>query len=101
MPELTAGDAERLRAELFDGELTADDAEALVAALIARQERIEAACRRGEAAPEHREELSAIDAYLEVLREEAHIARFVEDALSATLRRRSVLAQAGEELPGG
>lgn len=85
-----------LRAAVFEGELTADDARGLIDALLTRKSQLEAARERGEAAPEHLLELATVDDYLGVLRSEATIAQFVDEALEATFRRYQALAQASE-----
>ncbi len=90
---------EALRAALFEGELTADEARDLHAALVARRDMIRAACEHGTARPEDLAELQQIDQQLQILAEEEVVAEFVEEAFEATVRRQEMLDQAGEIEP--
>ena len=82
--------------QAFDGELRAEDIQALREALQKRMVQLQAAQQRGELVDADWTDASRLSELLSVLREEELIAEFVEDGLTASLRRAEMLKQLGE-----
>ncbi len=88
-------DRELIFEAVCDGELRAEEVRDLRAALAHRISRLRDAQAAGDALPAG-VDLALLDQQLAVLREEEMIAQFVEEGLTAGLRRAEILAQLRE-----
>lgn len=89
-------------ADLFEGELTAEEVSDLRRALVARLAALQRARERGEPIVVDSEEIDNLRRALSILQEEELIAQFVEAGLQASVRRRRILDALGEgEEEGG